>query len=88
MECKCGCEQLVASRRVFVNKAHQLEWMLAGGAREIGALEPPEARARGGMVAGRMTADSGKLAAAGKLGGQRAREIAVELRRKRAEQAP
>lgn len=85
MECKCGCGEAVKGRRVFVNKEHQLDWMLAGGAREIGALEPPEARVRGGQIAGRMTADSGKLAEAGKLGGQRAREITEAYRRKRSQ---
>lgn len=83
MDCKCGCGQHISGRRVFVNKEHQLDWMLAGGAREIGALEPPEARRRGGEVAGRQASESGRLADAGLKGAERAREIAVEYRRRR-----
>jgi hypothetical protein len=69
--------------RVFVSKPHQLDWMHAGGGREIGALQPPEAKAEGGRTAGRLAADSGALAERGLLGAQRAREIAEEWRRRR-----
>jgi hypothetical protein len=30
--CRCGCGDPVKGRRVFVNKEHQLAWMLRGGA--------------------------------------------------------
>lgn len=83
MECKCGCGQIVKGKRVFVNKEHQLIWMAAGGAREIGALQPLEAKQLGGQIAGRIGVQSGALAKAGLLGAERAREIAVEVRRKR-----
>ena len=59
--CKCGCGQVVKGRRVFVNKEHQLAWMVAGGAREMNALLPDEARARGGHVAGTIAFNSGRL---------------------------
>lgn len=68
------------SGRVFLDKAHQLDWMQAGGAREIGALQPLEAKAEGGRTAGRQAADSGALAERGQLGAQRARELAEEWR--------
>lgn len=83
MDCRCGCGQGVTGRRVFVNKEHQLDWMVGGGAREIGSLEPPEARAAGGKIAGRRQAESGRLAEAGLRGADRAREIAAEHRRRR-----
>lgn len=65
------------------NKEHQLEWMLAGGAREIGAMQPIEAKQLGGSVAGRMAQESGRLAQAGQLGARRAQEISLEYRRRR-----
>ncbi len=82
MECRCGCETPVVGRRVFVNKEHQLAWMVAGGAREIGALQPIEAKRLGGQVAGRAGAESGSLAAAGLKGAKRAHEIAQEFRQR------
>ncbi len=81
--CRCGCGESVSGKRVFVNKEHQLTWMAAGGAREIGALEPPEARARGGHVAGTILRDTGQLADAGRKGGQKAKEIAERWRETR-----
>lgn len=59
--CKCGCGQLVKGRRVFVNKEHQLEWMAAGGARELNALQPIDAKVQGGQTAGNLLANSGHL---------------------------
>lgn len=82
MDCRCGCGQMVKGKRVFVNKEHQLLWMNSGGAREIGALQPIEAKRLGGHVAGRIGAESGALARAGLIGAQRAHDIAVEFRRK------
>ena len=81
--CKCGCGTCTTGRRVFVNKEHQLEWMVAGGAREIGALEPAEARSRGGARAGADARDSGRLRKASVLGGARSREIGERVRQRR-----
>lgn len=79
--CRCGCGQPVKGRRVFVNKEHQLAWMHAGGAREIGALEPYAARVKGGETAGQRAARSGRLSDAGVKGAERSREIAEQFRR-------
>jgi hypothetical protein len=79
--CKCGCGETVRGKRVFVNKEHQLAWMHAGGARELNAMMPDEARALGGQTAGKQAAESGRLQEAAKLGGQRAREIAEAFRK-------
>lgn len=83
MDCKCGCGQPVKRNRAFVNKEHQLEWMSAGGAKEIGALQPIESKRLGGQIAGTRMARSGALAQAGRKGAARAREIAAEWRAKR-----
>lgn len=82
MDCKCGCGAPVKRGRRFVSKEHQLDWMKAGGAREIGALQPTEARMLGGQIAGQAQADSGALAAAGLRGAERSRVIAEEWRRR------
>ncbi len=82
--CKCGCGGAVKGKRVFLNKEHQLAWMAAGGAAEIGALQPLEAKALGGAKAGRMSVENGKLAEASKKGAERAREIANEFRARKA----
>jgi general stress protein YciG len=79
-ECRCGCGQTVTGRRVFVDKEHQLDWMRAGGARELNALQPVEAKALGGSITGREAHRSGRLAEAAKKGGQRSREIAERHR--------
>lgn len=84
MECRCGCGLPTPNeKRRFVNKEHQLEWMAAGGARELNALLPLEARQRGGSTAGRAVADSGQLAEAGRKGATRAAEIAAAWRQRR-----
>lgn len=83
MDCKCGCGQGVRSGRAFVDKRHQLEWMAAGGAREMNALLPAEVRQAGGRTAGLAQAASGALAEAGRKGAMRAQEIAEEWRRAR-----
>lgn len=80
MTCKCGCGEPVKGRRVFVDKEHQLRWMLAGGAREMNALQPIEAKQAGGQTAGTYSRDSGRLAEAGLKGAQRSHEIAEEFR--------
>jgi hypothetical protein len=61
MDCRCGCGQPVGKRRRFVNKVHQLEWMASGGARELNALQPVEAKEKGGAVSGKKAAESGRL---------------------------
>jgi hypothetical protein len=74
---------------VFVDREHQLDWMSAGGAREMNARTPlearrrggqtqaaqidPEARRRGGLSAGRQAAESGRIQMA-ELAAQRAAE--------------
>jgi len=68
---------------VFVNKAHQLDWMAAGGARELNALVPIEAKRRGGQIAGPLALESGTLARASAKGARRARQIAREWRETR-----
>ncbi|MCS6496798.1 hypothetical protein NX905_21370 [Burkholderia thailandensis] len=80
--CKCGCGESVASRRVFVNKEHQLRWMTAGGATELNAMQPLEAKARGGVTSGKRALEDGTLSRASKKGADRAREIAREFREK------
>lgn len=82
MECQCGCGAPAKRGGKFVDKEHQLDWMRAGGARIIGALQPLEAKVRGGRIAGRAQADSGALAAAGLLGAERSREITDQWRQK------
>jgi hypothetical protein len=83
MVCRCGCGQPIKRGRVFVNKLHQLDWMASGGAREIGALQPLEAKAEGGRVAGAIALKSGRLREAGIKGGARARKIAEQWRARR-----
>lgn len=82
-ECRCGCGASVKPPRVFVNKEHQIDWMFAGGAREMGALEPLEGRQRGGSIVGRRLAESGQLQEAGRKGAQRSREIGERVRARR-----
>ena len=36
--CQCGCGEAVNEERSFVNKEHQLRWMTAGGAKELGRV--------------------------------------------------
>ncbi len=81
--CKCGCGTSVRGRRTFVNKEHQLAWMMAGGAREMNALLPDEVRERGGHTAGVQAAASGRLQEASEKGAARSREIALAFRRRR-----
>jgi hypothetical protein len=69
----------VKRKRVFVNKEHQLQWMRAGGARDLNALQPLEAKERGGYAAGTQAAATGRLYEAAKKGGARSREIALRL---------
>jgi hypothetical protein len=70
---------------VFVNKEHQIEWLLNGGAKELNALQPLEAKVKGGEIAGQQAADSGRLAEAAQKGGAKAHDIAVRYRARRRE---
>jgi len=81
--CRCGCGLSVPKRRVFVNKEHQIAWMLDGGGREMNALMPDAARELGGKVSGQLAAATGRLKDASTLGGARSREIARAFRAKR-----
>lgn len=81
--CKCGCGQVVKGKRVFVNKEHQLQWMVAGGARELNAMMSDEARALGGHLAGMKAVESGRLREASGKGAARSREIAQEFQAKK-----
>jgi len=82
--CQCGCGEAVKSGRVFANKEHQLKWMTNGGARELNALLPLEARVKGGETAGQDALASGRLLSAAQKGGARSREIAQNVRAKQA----
>jgi hypothetical protein len=82
MDCKCGCGHKVTGRRVFVDKEHQLEWMVAGGAKELNALVPIEAKSKGGRTAARNSVQDGRWAQARQLGPKRAMEIAAAFRQR------
>lgn len=82
--CRCGCGQPVKGKRVFVNKEHHLQWMVAGGASQMNALQPLEAKQLGGHVAGTSAVENGRLAEAAKKGAARSREIAERFHNSRA----
>jgi hypothetical protein len=78
--CKCGCGTPVPRRRVFLDKEHQLAWMDAGGAAQLNALQPVEAKKRGGRTAGTDAVLSGRLTEAGLRGAETARVVAARRR--------
>ena len=78
--CKCGCGATVKAPRVFENKTHHIEWMWAGGAREMNALLPREVRQRGGSTTGTKAHESGRLQHAAEKGAARSKEIAAAVR--------
>ncbi len=78
--CKCGCGMAVIGKRVFVNKEHQLEWMVKGGAKAMNALQPVAAKAKGGKITGNQAVANGRLAAASKLGAEKSRAIAAKFK--------
>jgi hypothetical protein len=78
--CKCGCGSAVKRGRAFVDKEHQLAWMNAGGAREMNALQPLEAKIKGGSISGQEASASGRLRQASLQGAARSREIAERYR--------
>jgi hypothetical protein len=86
--CTCGCGSAVKRGRAFVDKEHQLAWMNSGGAREMNALQPLEAKIKGGSVAGREASASGRLREASLQGAARSREIAERYRAQRHAPAP
>ncbi len=54
--------------------------MVSGGASAMNALQSIEAKAKGGSIAGKQLAASGKLAEASHKGGAKSREIAERFR--------
>ena len=85
--CKCECGQPTKGTRVFVNKEHQLRWMVAGGASQMNALQPVEAKQRGGHTAGTTLAATGQLAEASKKGAAAVRAITEQFRARRSGEA-
>jgi hypothetical protein len=81
--CKCGCGEPVKGRRVFVNREYHLDWMYAGGASQMNALQPIEAKIKGGATAGQQAAESGRVNAAWERSAELSREFAAEYRAKR-----
>lgn len=81
--CRSGCGGPVRKGRSFVNKKHQLNWMLRGGAREMNSLLPDEPRVKGGTVAGQQAAASARLVDAAQKGGAASRKIGERVRAKR-----
>ena len=86
--CRCGCGEPVKRGRVFLNKEHQLDWMVRGGARQLNALLPLEARVKGGEIAGQHAASSGRLLEAAYKGGAISHQIAEEFRARRDARQP
>ena len=84
-QCKCGCGQQTKGRKVFVNREHMLNWMNRGGAGQMNAQQPREAKARGGHTAGTQTVASGRLEAMSQKGAARNREIAAQFHAARAQ---
>ncbi len=82
-DCKCGCGERVSAPRRYVDKEHQISHLLAGEARRLNDLQSPEAKKKGGAIAGRRAVESGRLATSSKKGAARVREIAEEMRRRR-----
>jgi hypothetical protein len=80
--CLCGCGETIKSRRVFVDKEHQLAWMVAGGASQLNALQPLEAKSRGGHTTGSAAARSGRLLDASRKGAEKSKAIAQSFREK------
>ena len=83
-KCGCGCGETVKRGRTFVNKEHQLQWMVAGGASEMNAIQPLEAKVKGGHTQGQRSYESGKLREAGEKGAAVSREIAERFRERSA----
>ena len=84
--CKCGCGERVPSSKRYVDKAHRLAHMRAGEASRLNALQPVDAKRRGGSSSGRKAAASGRLAEAGQVGAARVRAIAEEMQGPSAEE--
>jgi hypothetical protein len=56
--------------------------MSSGGAAELNAMQPLEAKVRGGATAGKLSFANGHLVEASKKGADRARQIAKQFREK------
>jgi hypothetical protein len=78
--CRCGCGEAVKGARVFVNKEHQLRWMVGGGAAELNTLQPLEAKSRGGRTMGEAALKSGRLLEASRKGAAKVRAISSQFR--------
>jgi len=83
MTCKCGCGEPVKRGRTFVNREHQLDWMYAGGASQMNAMQPIEGKIRGGATSGQQAAAAGRIQEVGVRAAQEAREFAARYRAKR-----
>jgi hypothetical protein len=57
--------------------------MINGGARELNALLPPEARALGGHVSGKLAVATGRQKKMAAAGAKRSRQIARTFRKAR-----
>jgi hypothetical protein len=80
VDCKCGCGEPVKGRRKFVNKEHQMAWMLNGGARQLNAMLSDEVRQRGGTTAGSRPQNIARLNEIRPAANERATAIANEVR--------
>lgn len=89
MECMCGCgQQVPKGNKSFVNRMHQWEWMEAGGAAQIGALQPLEAKQDGGRRAGAQARDSGRLADMAEKGREQQARMYEEWKQRRGDARP
>ncbi len=79
MTCKCGCGEDVFPSRRYVNNEHKIRHMRAGEAVEMNRQQSVEGKRKGGSASGRMAAESGRLAAAGLIGAERARAVALAI---------
>jgi hypothetical protein len=78
--CNCGCGDNIPSSKRYKDKEHQLRHLRSGEAARMNAMQPPEAKRRGGRAAGRAAVASGQLALAGRKGADRIAQIARLLR--------
>ncbi len=66
-----------------MNREHQLDWMFAGGASQMNAMQPIAAKIKGGATSGQQAAESGRLTEAAQRAGEQARKFAAEYRTRR-----
>ena len=82
MACKCGCGEATRGSRKFVSKEHQITWMLNGGGREMGALQPIEARRQAGVTSGNRPENKHRLEVLRPYANERARQMEAQARAK------